>query len=333
MPFSHHSHSGQFCPGHARDSLEDIILRAISKKLEVFALTEHMPHHDQDRYPEEVEAGWTLDWQFNNEHAYVTEAERLRRKYESQIGLPLGFECEWIRPESVDLINRSISTYQYDFFVGSVHHVHTIPIDYDRPMYEQARDVAGGSDEQLFADYFDAQLAMLQAVKPPVVGHFDLIRLKSDRPNADFQSMEAVWQRVLRNLDFIASYQGILEVNTAALRKGLDEPYPTKEICQVSSETVISRRSSKLICQAALGRGIHFCLSDDSHGVDQLASNYGRALSFLDEIGVTSIIVLRHSATAVGGHDHRFPTLRLDRIELSQVRKLPFCSSNLEHPG
>ncbi|EXJ80836.1 histidinol-phosphatase (PHP family) [Capronia epimyces CBS 606.96] len=320
MPFSHHSHSGQFCPGHAQDSLEEIVLTAISKNIQDLALTEHMPRHDQDSYPEEIKAGVTLAWHLNNEKAYVAEAKRLRQKYASRIGLPLGFEGEWIRPGSVDLINQSIKTYQYDFFIGSVHHVHTVPIDYDRQMYEQARDIAGGTDEQLFADYFDSQLAMLQAVKPPVVGHFDLIRLKSDHPNAAFQSMPDVWQRILRNLDFIASYHGVMEVNTAALRKGMDEPYPTKEICQ-----------------AALSRGIRFCLSDDSHGVGQLASHYERALSFLDEVGMTSVTVLRHAAAVetASHHDDRFPTLRLDQIELSQVRELAFWGKRpaTQHTG
>lgn len=54
MPFSHHSHSGQFCPGHAQNSLEDVIQTAISKKMQVFCLTEHMPRHKEDFYPEEV---------------------------------------------------------------------------------------------------------------------------------------------------------------------------------------------------------------------------------------------------------------------------------------
>jgi histidinol-phosphatase (PHP family) len=55
MAFSMHSHSGQFCPGHARDSLEDIVLRAISLKMHLLALTEHMPRdNDKDLYPEEV---------------------------------------------------------------------------------------------------------------------------------------------------------------------------------------------------------------------------------------------------------------------------------------
>lgn len=50
-----HSHSGQFCPGHAKDQLEDIIQRAIALKMRAFALTEHMPRLEpEDLYPEEV---------------------------------------------------------------------------------------------------------------------------------------------------------------------------------------------------------------------------------------------------------------------------------------
>lgn len=53
MPFSHHSHSGQFC-GHAKGTLEEMVQTAISKKMKVFALTEHMPRDVEDFYPEEV---------------------------------------------------------------------------------------------------------------------------------------------------------------------------------------------------------------------------------------------------------------------------------------
>lgn len=54
MPFSHHSHSGQFCPGHAKNSLEEVIQTAIAQKMQVFCLTEHMPRDKEDLYPEEV---------------------------------------------------------------------------------------------------------------------------------------------------------------------------------------------------------------------------------------------------------------------------------------
>lgn len=119
-----------------------------------------------------------------------------------------------------------------DFFIGSVHHVHEIPIDFDRTMYEKAREVAGG-EEKLFEDYFDAQAEMLLALNPRVVGHFDLIRLLSDEPNRDLKSMPGVWARVRRNLALIKEQRGLLEINSSALRKGLKEPYPGRAVCEV----------------------------------------------------------------------------------------------------
>lgn len=241
MPFSHHSHSGQFCPGHAENNLEDIVKAAIDKKLKIFALTEHMPRHDEDRYPEEIKAGSTLQSLLKNEEVYFSTALELREKYQAQIVLPIGFEGEWCGPKSLELIERSLQHYSYDFFIGSIHHVRGIPIDYNKQEYERARDNLGGTDESLFNEYFDEQLAMLKATRPPVVGHFDLIRLLSSSPDADWRLISIVWDKILRNLDFIASYDGILEINTAAWRKGMNEPYPKTEICQVS-KTVASRR-------------------------------------------------------------------------------------------
>lgn len=55
MAFSMHSHSGQFCPGHAKDDLEVILQTAITKRFQLFAFTEHMPRiSNEDLYPEEV---------------------------------------------------------------------------------------------------------------------------------------------------------------------------------------------------------------------------------------------------------------------------------------
>lgn len=167
--------------------------------------------------------------------AFYAEAVRLRAKYNGQIALPIAFESEWIRPSTLGLIRTLQSKSDFDMFVGSLHHVHTIPIDFSREMYEQARQAAGGTDERLFEDYFDAQLDMLQALKPPVVGHLDLVRLLSDDPNVELRSMDGVWKKVLRNLQFVAQYGGLQEINTAAWRKGLWDPFPQADICRVSS--------------------------------------------------------------------------------------------------
>lgn len=55
MAFTMHSHSGQFCPGHAKDQLEDVVKHAISLGYKTLGLTEHMPRTKlSDLYPEEV---------------------------------------------------------------------------------------------------------------------------------------------------------------------------------------------------------------------------------------------------------------------------------------
>jgi histidinol-phosphatase (PHP family) len=164
---------------------------------------------------------------------FYQEAKRLKALYKPQIDLLIGFESEWIRPSSLDIVRNLQSSYDWDVFVGSVHHVHTIPIDFDRAHYESAREKAGGTDIQLFLDYFDAQYDMLQALKPPIIGHFDLIRLLSDLRNVDMMVYPDLRQKVQRNLEFIISYNGILEINTSALRKGLDDPYPSVSISRV----------------------------------------------------------------------------------------------------
>jgi histidinol-phosphatase (PHP family) len=122
---------------------------------------------------------------------------------------------------------------------------------------------------------------MLQGLRPKVVGHFDLIRLLSEEPDRLLRGWGTgvVWEKVVRNLQFIQEYGGLLECNTAALRKGLAEPYPAREIAQ-----------------EWLRIGGRFTFSDDSHGVSQVATNYARGLEYLESLGVTKLWTLKRLA-------------------------------------
>jgi histidinol-phosphatase (PHP family) len=168
--------------------------------------------------------------------AYLVEAQRLQTKYAAQIHLLVGFEAEWIRPAYAALVRELAAPACVDSFVGSVHHAAGVPIDFDRPTYARAVQACGGTEAAAYALYYDDQLAMLRALRPRVVGHFDLVRLLSDEPGRALRAWAdgAVWAKVVRNLEFVAGYGGWLECNTAALRKGLAEPYPSREISEVS---------------------------------------------------------------------------------------------------
>ncbi|ELR07012.1 histidinolphosphatase [Pseudogymnoascus destructans] len=273
MAFTMHSHSGQFCPGHATGQLEAVVQQAIALSMRLISVTEHMPRtHDQDLYPEELEAGDTSAMLLPRHEEFLTEGIRLRDKYEGQIQILIGFEGEWIRPTYGPIIRGLAKDPRVDFYVGSVHHVHGIPIDFDRAMYEDARKVGGGGDQKLFEDYFDAMLAMLQDLRPRVIAHFDLIRLFSDAPNQDLKTWNSVWARIVQCLKLIVYQGGLLEVNSSALRKGLHEPYP-----------------SRSICEEFLSLGGKFTLSDDSHAVAQVGLNYIKVQKFLQDVGVETL--------------------------------------------
>lgn len=146
----------------------------------------------------------------------------------------MGFEVDYIRPSSIPLIRNLQSIYKFDFFVGSVHHVNTIPIDFDKQMYLRALESVGGTEEKLFEAYFDAQYEMLTRLRPAVVGHWDLIRLFSENPTRPLVEYgPGVWNRVERNVNFVLSYRGLTELNSASFRKGWDEPYPRRDLAEV----------------------------------------------------------------------------------------------------
>ncbi|CAG8973747.1 hypothetical protein HYALB_00007696 [Hymenoscyphus albidus] len=303
MAFSMHSHSGQFCPGHAQDDLEEVILAAIARGMKTFAFTEHMPRESvEDLYPEEIAAGDDTSSHIPRHSLFLLEATRLRTKYASQIHILIGFEGEWIRPSYGPFITSFASSPVVDFFIGSVHHVHGLPIDYDKKFYSEAV-ARSGSEEQLFVDYFDLQYEMLGELKPRVVGHFDLIRLLASEPDAELESMGSgiVWEKVLRNLQRVKEQGGLLEVNSAGLRKGLREPYPGKKICEVWK-----------------GMGGRFTLSDDSHGVVQVGTNYLRMFEFLSDLGVEEVWTFESKEGENGGkRELMYKMVGMDEVRAS----------------
>lgn len=308
-----HSHSGQFCPGHAKDQLEDVIKHFISIGYKTIGLTEHMPRTGlEDLYPEELDdPEGSLAALMPRHEAYLIEAQRLQAKYADQVHILIGFEGEFIRPSVYGPLVQELAAHPaIDYFMGSLHHTCGIPIDFDKAMWEKARDAAGGTDELAYGRYYDEQHVMLTTLKPRVVGHFDLIRLMSSDPDRDVRtawssegSGETVWDKIVRNLKVVQSYGGWLECNSSGLRKGLAEPYP-----------------SRAVAEEWIRMGGKFTMSDDSHGIAQVATCYPRALEYLESLNVTEVWTLQR-APHPGVQDGRKSMLTEVSITLKDFRK------------
>ncbi|CAG8512725.1 2339_t:CDS:2 [Paraglomus occultum] len=269
MPFSFHSHSGQFCE-HAKGTLEEVVQEAIKKNFIMYGLSEHCPRYrEQDLYPEEfhLKPSDLID----TFTAYVHEARRLQQKYQSQITLIVGLESETINSSSSTEALCLKSEHNLDYILGSVHHVHETPIDFDEEQFAIALKKSSNDEEKLFEAYFDAQYKTLKEVKPLIVGHFDVIRIY--RPN--WQLTQTVWEKIQRNIDYAIDYGGLFEINTAGWKVGLPDAYPQRDILQL-----------------IISKGGRCTISDDSHGPSTVGRDYDKLYKYLKEMEIYTLYYL-----------------------------------------
>lgn len=199
---------------------------------------------------------------------FLDTATKLQRKYQDRIRLIIGLETDFIT--SIDLDRTKVlmdSRTEIQYIVGSVHHVAGVSIDFDRSTYlrsiEHCTDNTTGStmvpsqsstsslklpaprdpeavptDTQLstfLVKYLDAQYEMIESLEPEVIGHFDLCLLFNPGYSLNGVGKEGIWERVERNIKSVITYGGMFEANGAALRKGWETSYPSKEVLEVCS--------------------------------------------------------------------------------------------------
>lgn len=264
----HGGHSGQFC-AHAKDTLESVLLAYIERGYAWVGITEHMPPVADDFvYPEEQSAGLNaraLQARFAD---YMATCRRLQAKFAHAIRVYVGFETETYSG-SLDFAKTLISTFSPDYIVGSVHHVKDISFDMSKISYDAAAAACGGIDG-LYSAYFDQQYDMIQALKPRVVGHLDIIRIY----DADYRSRllkPLIWEKIVRNLKLIQHLDLILDFNLRPLSRGEKEPY-----------------LSAPILGKARDLGIAIVPGDDSHGLGDIDAHMHRAIEILQAAGLST---------------------------------------------
>lgn len=261
----HGGHSGQFC-SHAEDQLEDIVQAYIAQGFSWVGITEHIPPVSESfLYCEEIADGLDYDGVIARFADYIAECRRLQQKYAARIRLFVGMEtetCDGFEEHVAGLKAR----FSPDYIVGSVHHAAGVAFDYSQEEYMRAVEACGGLAE-LYSSYFDAQYRMLCALQPEVVGHFDLIRI-FDPDYTETVRIPAVWQRVVRNLEYIADAGLILDYNLRALDKGAKEPYVSEDILAEAQRLNIA-----------------VVPGDDSHGVADVGRQIDTGIKLLQQSG------------------------------------------------
>ncbi|KAJ2857084.1 hypothetical protein GGI22_003611, partial [Coemansia erecta] len=284
MPFTFHTHSGQFCR-HAKGSLEDVVKAALSQKMLVLGLSEHVPRsRAEDLYPEEADMTTSdLHQTFGD---YVREARRLREKYGDQIEILIGAETELITEATPAELKTLREQYKLDYFVGSVHHIDGMAMDFSQELYDKIVERFGGDRTAMFRRYFDQQLVLLQAIQPEIIGHFDLVRIfhPYSQGVADPMAQAEIRSLASRNIDYAIAYGAIFEINSRAWKKGLRDAYPQRDVLR-----------------EIVQKGGRVTISDDSHSAQDVGMYYDRLHAYLVEMGLRDLHYLRRAKD--GGRD------------------------------
>jgi len=253
----------------AKGSVEDYCRRATEVGLKELCFTTHFEPDPVRRDTEWVVvegkkvspvSGWPV--------AYFAAIERARVSFPSLsilAGVEVGFE-----PELEPTIREFLEKYRFDFVIGAVHCIDHVAFTAGSEL--DAAVAAFGPDQHGFCRHYHANLrAAAGSGLFDCLAHLDIYRKYLGKAFGDGFLADCA-AGFPETLACIAGTETGIEVNTSALRRGEDEPYPGRAI----------------LLQAAAAGVRRFTVGSDAHRVLDLGTGSDRAVNLLSGLGATS---------------------------------------------
>ena len=207
--------------------------------------------------------------------AYRAEVLRLREEYAGRMDVLLG----------VELDNRAdVAAEGFDYWIGSVHRLRgpdglDYTVDWSPELLAACRNEAFGGSGLAMAERYYAEVRRMAAMKPTILGHFDLItKFQEKRPLFDGESLQ-YQSAALDALHGADPRETLLEINTGAMSRGYrSAPYP-----------------ALFLLREWRGMGGSVILTSDAHSADAIVYGYAQAAELARAAGFTRSTVLTRS--------------------------------------
>lgn len=255
MPITADYHLHTSFSGDSDTPMEEMILQGIKLGLTQMCFTEH---HDLD-YP--VSESTPEGFFELNPDSYLYDFLKLQEKYAGRISLCFGVELG-MQPHLADRNAAFVKTHDYDFVIASSH-ICNGKDPYYPAFYE------GRSQEEAYLEYFASIPDCLKSFRNfDVYGHLDYVVRYGPEKDAgySYEKYRDLFDTILRQL--IEMEKGI-EINTAALAKGMREPNPCvgvlKRYLELGGEIITT--------------------GSDAHNPGQIAHAFDRAADILKDCG------------------------------------------------
>jgi len=179
-----------------------------------------------------------------------------------QFSVKVGLEVDFV-PSEMDRLMRAINEFNFDYLMGSVHHIGDWLIDSERQIEEwKRRDV-----DQVCQQYYALVQEMARTGLFDIVGHLDLVKKFGFRPKKDLTDL------LLETVGVISENKMCVEVNTSGLRKPCHEIYPSEKLLRICFD-----------------HGLAITLGSDAHSPQDVAADFGKAIDLLRKIGYVEAV-------------------------------------------
>jgi histidinol-phosphatase (PHP family) len=251
-------HTHHWRCGHAQGELEDYIQQAVKAGLNVIGLSDHSPLFAIDA--DEPAPGMHMPK--SQYQSYLSEAQKLKVKYEGTVEVLVGLEVDYIEGTEqayADALRHS----ELDYVLGSVHYFDGYHV-YDPRRWQMSPD-----PDAVYTAYYRALQKLVQSGLYDIVAHLDAVK------GLGYQATSAIAPIIDETIDMIAESGMAVEINTSGLRK-VREPFPSPQIIQTLH-----------------ARGVPLTFGSDSHQPFEVHYGWSVVTRVLEDVGVSELVSFR----------------------------------------
>ncbi|MGN0351776.1 MAG: histidinol-phosphatase [Roseburia sp.] len=195
---------------HAAGEDKEYVERAIEAGFQVLGFSDHVPYPYKDGYVSRIRMG------FDEIEDYMDSILSLRKEYENDIEIYLGFEAEYF-PEKFPELIEALEPYPIEYMILGQHYLNN---------EKDQRYVGRLATEEELSCYANQVLDGLKSGYFSYVAHPDIGNYTKD---------EAVYRRYMRQICEVSKELGLpLEINQNGYRNGAW--YPNSRFLTIASE-------------------------------------------------------------------------------------------------
>lgn len=244
--------------GYSIPYLKEYIKKAQEKGIKELGFSEHA------YFFYETKQILSNPWVDGRRHLHFADYQEFFDEAQQEgLQIKMGIEMDYTpgkEKEMADFINQ----HPFDYVIGSVHWIKDWGIDLDihKDEYEK-RDL-----KEVYEQYYDQIVTLAESRLFDFVGHIDLIKIFSYKPD-DEAFIHEQYDRIVKAL---ADSGTCIEISTAGLRKPVGEIYP-----------------DPVLLKKCYDAGVEIVISSDAHAPEHIGYAYDEAIELARSVSYTEI--------------------------------------------